>query len=42
MQGILHLIPDYRARDGMGQSLFVRGACWVSPIAEIEVEGGER
>ena len=33
LQSILHLIGDYREATGMGESEFVRGACWVGPIA---------
>lgn len=33
--GILHLIADNRDVSGVGQSEFVRGACWFGPIAEI-------
>jgi anti-anti-sigma factor len=32
--GVLHLLHDDRGPAGAGQSEFVRGACWVSPIAE--------
>jgi anti-anti-sigma factor len=38
VQGILHLLNDDRPIVGMGQSEFVRGACWVAPIKEIVVE----
>jgi hypothetical protein len=30
--GVLHLLHDDRGPAGAGQSEFVRGACWVSPI----------
>jgi anti-anti-sigma factor len=33
--GVLHLLSDDRAVIGAGQSEFVRGACWVAPIAQI-------
>src|SRR5262249_38648013 len=36
LQSILHLLGDYRDATGMGESEFVRGACWVGPIT---VEG---
>lgn len=32
--GILHLLHDDREIAGAGQSQFVRGACWIGPIAE--------
>lgn len=34
LQTILHLVGDYRDATGLGESEFVRGACWVGPIAE--------
>lgn len=37
--GLLHLLSDDRAIEGAGQSQFVRGACWLAPLAET-VEGG--
>jgi anti-anti-sigma factor len=37
LQSILHLLGDYRETAGMGESEFVRGACWVGPIAEVNV-----
>src|SRR5262249_26574235 len=39
LQGMLHLLYDDREISGVGQSEFVRGACWVGPIAAIEREG---
>jgi anti-anti-sigma factor len=41
LQNILHLLGDYREGAGMGESEFVRGACWIGPIAaeNIAVEG---
>ena len=39
LQGLLHLLSDDRAIAGAGQSQFIRGACWLAPLAEI-VEGG--
>ena len=39
LQGLLHLLSDDRAIAGAGQSQFVRGACWMGPLAET-VEGG--
>lgn len=34
--GILHLLNDDRPIVGSGESLFVRGACWVAPISGVE------
>ncbi len=34
LQGLLHLLSDDRAIAGAGQSRFVRGACWLAPLAE--------
>ena len=35
LQGVLHLLNDDRRISGAGESAFVRGACWVSPISSI-------
>lgn len=35
LQGILHLLADQRPGVGLGESQFVRGACWFNPIGEI-------
>lgn len=35
LQGVLHLVGDSREIVGAGQSEFIRGACWVGPLAEI-------
>ena len=32
--GVLHLLSDDRVFAGAGQSQFVRGACWLAPLAE--------
>jgi hypothetical protein len=40
LKGVLHLLNDDRAVSHGGQSEFVRGACWVAPLASISVEGG--
>jgi anti-anti-sigma factor len=32
LQGILHLLGDFRGPVGLGESEFVRGACWVGPL----------
>ena len=37
LQGVLHLLTDDRRSPGE-QSEFVRGACWISPLAGITVE----
>jgi len=38
LEGILHLLTDDRAISGAGESEFVRGACWISPISTITAE----
>jgi hypothetical protein len=38
LQGLLHLLSDDRAIAGAGQSEFVRGACWLAPLAETVEE----
>jgi anti-anti-sigma factor len=35
LQGVLHLLNDDRAISGAGQSEFVRGACWIGPVADV-------
>lgn len=30
--GVLHLMNDWRSPNGVGESLFLRGACWCSPV----------
>ncbi|MBI1817820.1 MAG: STAS domain-containing protein [Deltaproteobacteria bacterium] len=35
VQSVLHLLNDDREIVGGGESAFVRGACWVSPLSEI-------
>ena len=42
LQGVLHLLSEYRTIGGAVQSEFVRGACWVPPIDEILPEGNPR
>ncbi|MDD4537622.1 MAG: STAS domain-containing protein [Lentisphaeria bacterium] len=37
---LLHLINDDRAISGAGDSLFQRGVLWVSPLGEVDMEGG--
>jgi anti-anti-sigma factor len=36
LKAVLHLLDDHRAISGAGQSEFVRGACWMGPIGEIQ------
>jgi anti-anti-sigma factor len=42
LEGILHLLADDRAISGAGESEFVRGACWVSPISTTTGERASR
>jgi anti-anti-sigma factor len=35
LQTILHLLADQRDAVGLGESEFVRGACWFGPIADV-------
>ena len=35
VQTLLHLLTDDRPFEGVGQSEFMRGACWIGPIAEF-------
>lgn len=35
LQGVLHLLGDNRDSFGLQQSEFVRGACWISGVAEM-------
>jgi anti-anti-sigma factor len=37
-QGVLHLLADYREQAGLGESEFVRGACWAAPLGNIKAE----
>jgi hypothetical protein len=34
-QTLLHLLTDDREFEGLGQSEFMRGACWIGPIGEF-------
>jgi hypothetical protein len=36
LQTILHLLGDYREGTGLGESEFVRGACWMGPLQKDE------
>jgi anti-anti-sigma factor len=38
-QTLLHLLNDEREFEGVGQSEFVRGACWIGPISHFEAKG---
>jgi hypothetical protein len=40
LQGVLHLMADRRPIVGVGESEFVRGVCWVGPVAAVAREGG--
>ncbi len=35
IHALLHLIYDDREIEGSGQSEFIRGACWFSPVSEV-------
>jgi anti-anti-sigma factor len=35
-QAVLHLLADYREPAGVGESEFVRGACWAAPLGPVE------
>ena len=39
LQTLLHLLTDDRQFEGVGQSEFMRGACWIGPIAEFQTIG---
>jgi anti-anti-sigma factor len=38
LQGLLHLLGDYREQRGLGESEFLRGACWFAPIERVVTE----
>jgi hypothetical protein len=40
LQGILHLLADNRPAVGLGESEFIRGACWFGPIGEVSHADG--
>lgn len=40
LHDVLHLLNDDREISGAGESEFVRGACWISPVTEIVTERG--
>ena len=33
LQGVVHLLNDDRGASGAGDSAFIRGACWIAPLA---------
>ena len=35
IQGLMHLLADDREFEGIGQSEFLRGACWIGKIGEV-------
>jgi anti-anti-sigma factor len=35
-QTLLHLLADERQFEGVGQSEFMRGACWIGPISQFQ------
>ena len=37
--GVLHLLQDDRSPSGAGESEFIRGACWIGPIAAGKAAG---
>jgi anti-anti-sigma factor len=39
-QTLLHLLADDRPFEGVGQSEFMRGACWIGPIANFQTTAG--
>jgi len=38
IRGLMHLLNDQRRIEGAGESRFLRGLCWVSPIREVVEE----
>jgi hypothetical protein len=41
LEGVLHLLADDRAISGVGESEFVRGACWVAPLLTESAAGAD-
>jgi anti-anti-sigma factor len=39
LEGVLHLFTDDRTVSGVGESEFLRGACWIAPISTTTAEG---
>src|SRR5262249_33813445 len=35
VHAVLHLLCDDRGASGAGESEFIRGACWVGPVAQV-------
>lgn len=38
LRGLLHLLHDTRPAEGIGQSEFLRGTCWLKPIGRVAGE----
>jgi hypothetical protein len=38
----LHLVHDTRPAEGLGESEFVRGTCWLGPIARIAAANDDK
>ena len=38
LRGLMHLVNDRRPIEGVGDSEFLRGACWIAPITTVEGE----
>jgi len=38
LRGLLHLLGDHREQTGLGESEFLRGACWFGPIERVEAD----
>lgn len=36
LRGLMHLVHDRRPIEGVGDSRFLRGACWIAPITTVE------
>jgi anti-anti-sigma factor len=36
LQGILHVLADHRTGAGAGESQFLRGACWIAPLSDVQ------
>jgi anti-anti-sigma factor len=41
LQGLLHLLGDHREQTGLGESEFLRGACWFGPIEQVVADSTE-
>jgi anti-anti-sigma factor len=42
LRGLLHLVHDTRPAEGLGESEFVRGTCWLGPIARIAAANDDK